>query len=260
MGQFAQRLNKNIGAYFGESIDLQQVLCDDLEAARKFGWQIEKLPVSASLDLFAFYRSINLPRKRLYISTGIHGDEPAGPLAVRQLLQENPWPNDLEIWLCPCLNPTGFPLNRRENVDGVDLNRDYRHLQSDEVCAHVAWLQRQPSFDLTLCLHEDWEARGFYLYELNRQHEPSPAEQVIEAVSKVCPIDLSSEIEGRPAQGGIIRPDLDPTQRPEWPEAFYLIQHKTHHGFTLESPSDFLLETRVKALVTAVKTILQEHY
>ena len=57
MAPFAQRLNKNIGAYFGESIDLQQVLCDDLEAARKFGWQIEKLPVSASLDLLAFYRS-----------------------------------------------------------------------------------------------------------------------------------------------------------------------------------------------------------
>jgi hypothetical protein len=253
-----QRLGKNIGAYFGEAIDINQVLRDDLEAARQFGWQIEKLPVSASLDLLAFHRCINPARKRLYISTGIHGDEPAGPLAVRQLLQEHPWPSDLEIWLCPCLNPTGFPLNRRENVKGVDLNRDYRHLRSDEICAHVAWLQKQPKFDLTLCLHEDWEAHGFYLYELNPDHAPSPAEKVIEAVSKLCAIDLSPEIEGRPAHGGIIRPDLDPTKRPEWPEAFYLIQHKTRHGFTLEAPSDFSLETRVQALMVAVKTILQE--
>ena len=32
----------------------------------------------------------------------------------------------LDVWLCPCLNPTGFPLNRRENGKGLDLNRQYR--------------------------------------------------------------------------------------------------------------------------------------
>ena len=65
MGQFAQRLNKNIGAYFGESIDLQQVLCDDLEAARKFGWQIEKLPVSGH------YNIVLTTRRRGTIPTGL---------------------------------------------------------------------------------------------------------------------------------------------------------------------------------------------
>ena len=64
-------------------------------------------------------------------------------------------PIDAALWLCPCLNPTGFPLNRRENAEGIDLNRDYRHLQSAEVRAHIDWLGRQPFFDLTLCLHED---------------------------------------------------------------------------------------------------------
>ncbi len=100
---------------------------------------------------------------RVYISTGIHGDEPAGPLAALQLLQEDCWPKDAALWMCPCLNPTGFPLNRRENAQGIDLNRDYRHLETAEVQAHTSWLQRQPAFDLTLCLHEDWESRGFYI-------------------------------------------------------------------------------------------------
>ena len=58
------------------------------------------------------------------------------------------WPDDAEIWLCPCLNPTGFPRNTRENAGGVDLNRDYKHRRSAEVRAHIAWLQRQPNFDL----------------------------------------------------------------------------------------------------------------
>ena len=120
----------------------------------------------------------------------------------------------------------------------------------------MAWLKEQPDFDLTLCLHEDWESHGFYVYEVNPDHEPSLGEKMIEAVSKVCPIDHSPVIEDRPARGGIIRPDLDPAQRPLWPEAFYLIMNKTRHSYTLEAPSDFPLSTRVAALVAAVRSVL----
>jgi hypothetical protein len=157
--------------------------------------------------------------------------------------------NCSEIWICPCLNPTGLALGTRENADGVDLNRDYRHLRTAEVRSHVQWLSRQPRFDLTCCLHEDWESRGFYLYELNPRGVPSAAERVLARIARVCPIDLSPEIEGRPATGGLIRPNLDPASRPEWPEAFYLIQHQSDHSFTFEAPSDFPLPVRVRALV-----------
>src|SRR6185295_15981635 len=189
-----QRLGKNKDGYKGETIDIASVVREDLSVAQRFGWQIERLPVATDLELLAFTRpaasnSESRATPRIYISTGIHGDEPAGPLAIRQLLQESQWPLGTSFWLCPCLNPTGFPLNRRENAKGVDLNRDYRHLHAPEVRAHVAWLERQPGFDLTICVHEDWESHGFYLYELNPDRLPSPAERVIEAVSKVCPID-----------------------------------------------------------------------
>ena len=64
-------------------------------------------------------------------------------------------------------------------------------------------------------------------------------------------------IETRPAHGGIVRPDVDPLSRPQWPEAFYLLQHKTRLSYTLEAPSDFPLATRTAALATAVKAALQ---
>jgi hypothetical protein len=178
-------------------------------------------------------------------------------LAVRQLLQENKWPVGLELWICPCLNPTGFVLNRRENEAGTDLNRQYRHPEAEETRAHVAWLKRQPHFDLALCLHEDWEARGFYVYELNPENRPSSAEAMIDRVGKVCPIDPSEIIEDRPARNGIIRPSIDPRTRPQWPEAFYLITCKTRLSYTLEAPSDFPLAVRVAALVEAVTAALQ---
>ncbi len=256
-----QRLNKNHDRYHGETIDIAAVLRDVRAAATAHGWQIESLPVTEALSLPALTRrpsSFRPPHSalRMYLSAGIHGDEPAGPLAVRQLLQENSWPAGAEIYLCPCLNPEGFRLNRRENEDSIDLNRDYKHLQTAAIRAHTTWLLRLPPFDLCLCLHEDWESHGFYLYELNPDNRSSLAPRMIEAAAPVCPIDLSPVIEGREASGGIINPKLDPNSRPQWPEAFFLLQHKSRLSYTLEAPSDFLLPTRVAALVAATKAAL----
>ena len=255
-----QKLGKNHGGYHGETIDIHAVLRDVQAAAQTYGWTSELFYQTGGLELFALHRKPEVrsrkPEARIYISAGIHGDEPAGPLAALKLIEENHWPPDAELWLLPCLNPAGFILNLRENDARKDLNRDYRHLETGEVTAHIRWLERQPRFDLYLCLHEDWESHGFYLYEQNPDNQPSLAEKMIAAVKEVCPIDLSENIEGRPAQGGIIRPTLSPQERPDWPEALYLISHKSRQGYTLEAPSDFPLPVRILALVAAVNVAL----
>lgn len=252
-----QPLGRNLGSYHGERIVPADLLGECVEAAHLHGWRMEMILDGAELELLALlHHDSEQPKPRVYISTGIHGDEPAGPAALLELLRSDLLPHHLDYWLCPCLNPAGFNLNSRANPDGIDLNRDYRNPSSREVRAHIAWLERQPRFDLALCLHEDWESKGFYLYELNPDGHPSLASAMVEAIRHVCPIDGSPEIEGRAAMGGVIRPSLDPALRPDWPEAFYLIQHKTRLSYTLESPSDFPLETRVQALVTAVQTAL----
>lgn len=254
-----QRLGKNHGGYHGETIDIQKVLSDIEAAAKRHGWASEIFFETQEFKWLALHRTPRASRSapRAYISTGIHGDEPAGPLAALELLQENNWPENAEIFLLPCLNPAGFKLNRRENADGKDLNRDYRNPQTAEVRAHIAWLERQPKFGLTLQLHEDWESNGFYVYELNPDNLPSLAAKIVEAVARVCPVDLSELIEGRPAQNGIIRPVTDPRVRPDWPEAFYLMTHKTSLSYTLEAPSDFPLKTRVTGLKAAVQAALE---
>jgi hypothetical protein len=262
-----RRLGKNVNGYFGETIELSSVLHDCIAAATARGWTVKQVPVNENLGLPAFTRGDSIitgdepasgtVKPRVYISTGIHGDEPAGPLAVRQLLQENQWPMDFDLWLCPCLNPTGFLLRRRENAEGLDLNRQYLAPQAGETVAHIRWLEQQPSFDLCLCLHEDWEAHGFYVYELNPDNRASLAEAIVGRVATVCPVDQSEVIEGRPAKQGIIRPSINPRDRPQWPEAFYLLTYKTRLSYTLEAPSDFPLMSRVAALVLGVTAALQ---
>ncbi len=265
--QQARRLGKNVNGYFGETIDLPSVLRDCAAAATAHGWTVSEIGVNESLSLPALRRSGSISssqppesakaRPRVYISTGIHGDEPAGPLAARHLLQENKWPAGFDVWLLPCLNPTGFLSNHRENAHGLDLNRQYLGTQAAETAAHIRWLEKQPPFDLCLCLHEDWEAHGFYVYELNPENRPTLAQAMIAAVAALCPVEQSELIEGRPARHGIIRPSVDPRDRPQWPESFYLLTHKTRLSYTLEAPSDFPLVNRVAALVVAVNAALE---
>jgi len=253
-----QRLGKNLNGYYGETIDIRSVLRDIEAAALAYGWTSEIFHTKGDLDWVALHRPARTTDQvsRIHISAGIHGDEPAGPLAARQLIQDDRWPGNVEIFLLPCLNPLGFLLNQRANPEGIDLNRDYRNPRSTETRRHIAWLERQPQFDLYLCLHEDWEAHGFYLYETNPDERSPLAENIIAAVAPVCPVDGSEIIEGRPAQGGIIRPKVSLLDRPDWPEAFYHLTHKARHGCTLEAPSDFALPVRVNALVAAVNAAL----
>ncbi|MBC8096857.1 MAG: M14 family metallocarboxypeptidase [Akkermansiaceae bacterium] len=258
-----QRLGKNLARYCGDTIDIWQTLEEVEAAAQQHGWSSETFFHTPGFKLPGLHRkppvALASPfQPRIYLSAGIHGDEPAGPLAALRLLQENRWPDNAELWFCPCLNPVGFTLNCRENAHGIDLNRAYLNPSVEETIAHIAWLQRQPNFDLCLLLHEDWESHGFYLYEQNPDNRPSLAETMVEAVAPVCPVDPNELIEGRPAKNGIIRPNIDLKSRPDWPEAFYVITHKTSLSYTLEAPSDFALPVRVNALVTAVNSAVAE--
>ncbi len=258
-----KRLGLNRGGYQGETIHIENTLRETLALAYQHGWNVQSLTASPTLELPVLTRppsDRSLWAPRIYISSGIHGDEPAGPLALRELLRQNLFPPQAWLWACPCLNPTGFHRNSRTSADGVDLNRDYRHGATPEVRSHIAWLRTLPMFDLALCLHEDWEAAGFYVYELNPANLPSLAPSILRAVEDVCPIDRSPVIDGREAHNGLIRPKLDPAARPEWPEAFFLVQHKTRLSYTLEAPSDFDLQVRTAALTqgaaAAVRSLL----
>jgi hypothetical protein len=247
-----QKLGKNAGRYHGETIDIDRVQRETHEAALEHGWQSELFFSGEDFELRGYQRSHSSAAPNLYISTGIHGDEPSGPLAIRELVKENSWP-DANLWLVPCLNPTGFRLNTRENKCGIDLNRDYRHLNCAEVRAHVRWLEKQPGFDLNLVLHEDWESNGFYVYELNPSNRRSLAEDIVEAVRSVCPIEAAELVDNWECRAGIIRPQANPADRPQWAESLWLSVHKTKQSYTLETPSDFPVESRTRAHIAAVR-------
>src|SRR5258705_13433257 len=97
--RYPQRLGKNIGSYQGETIDVHKLLEDVQEVAVKTGW--ERVPMRAAEpgepdeQLLAFQKIAKQPREHVYISSGMHGDEPAGPLALLRLFEEDEWPSDI---------------------------------------------------------------------------------------------------------------------------------------------------------------------
>jgi protein MpaA len=179
-------------------------------AGAKAGFKCERFGTTADGPLIALTKRTAGQRPRIYLSAGIHGDEPAPPLALLSLVESGDLDGRAVWFLCPVLNPGGLARGTRENASGTDLNRDYRAPASPEVTAHTVWLRRQPNFDMAIAVHEDWESTGFYLYELNPDKRASAAQPMVTAASKACPIDMSPMIEGFEARGGIIRPVLNP--------------------------------------------------
>jgi len=99
------------------------------------------------------------------LAAGIHGDEPAGPAALLALLEDDALDPRFAYRIWPCTNPTGYALATRESETGIDLNRSFgRGGQSPEARAIVT-ANRDRKFALTIDLHEDGDADGFYCYD-----------------------------------------------------------------------------------------------
>lgn len=228
------------------------------EAARREGFSVVSFGDIDGIPLLACTRSGRTDARRFYLSSGIHGDEPAPALALLRLVEEGRLDPFHDWTLCPLLNPTGFALRQRENFSGIDLNRDYLRPRSAETSAHSRWLQQQAPFDLAICSHEDWEATGFYLYELNPDNLASPAADMIAAAVTHHPIETATLIDGREvAAPGIIRPTSDPLLRELWPEAIFLLHHGTRLVFTTETPSSLPIDLRISIHQTVTLTALQ---
>ena len=223
------------------------------ESAAAVGFSPTLLAELPAGPLVAWERPVSGPR--VYLSAGIHGDEPAGPLALLELLREGFFIPSVHWLLCPALNPSGLAALTRENATGIDLNRDYWLRDTAEVMAHALWLDARCSPDLFISLHEDWETTGFYFYEINlHEDQPRRARRILDSVSPWFPPEPGPEIDGHEArEPGWIDHAAEPDLPEGWPEAIYLAKMGCPISFTFETPSHAPLPRRVAAHVAAVK-------
>jgi predicted deacylase len=229
--------------------------------ARASGFVVEKYGRIGDFDLPVLVREGDVdPAPSVYLSAGVHGDEPAGPIAVLELLKRKLLPGSARLTVFPLVNPEGLVRRTRTNAEGIDLNRDYGfENRSVETRAQLDWIGDQ-RFNLVLCLHEDSDGEGFYVYTHDEQgHAVEYATLALEAARPYTGIDPREEIDDMPARNGQMRPppEVVDRNRTDLPEALRLF---FHHGprltITTETPSGFAITNRVEAQCAAVSAIL----
>ena len=246
--------------YYGSAvqIDVADYLSEFSALAEQFGFSRQVLAEVDGHEIPAFVRQAE-GAARVYVSSGMHGDEPAGPLALCELLKEGLFTVAVEWMLCPLMNPTGVAMGSRENKQGVDLNRDYLRRSSAEVAGHVRWLEKQPVPDVFLSLHEDWESTGFYLYEIQKCEFSSVADAILKAAANEIGPEPSSLIDDHAVRepGWIFhKPEADFPE--DWPEAIYMANMGTQVSYTFETPSSLELNKRINCHKLALNKAVEE--
>ena len=196
-------------------------------------------------------------RLKAMVSAGIHGDEPSGVEAICSFLENNRFDNFSDEWeltFLPCLNPYGYEHGLRENHEGKDLNRLFKH-ESPPTEVRFAKSIFDSSYDLTIELHEDFMTPGYYLYQKGTHAEDDLlGKKILQAVKNIMPINLNGEIDGCSAQGGIIVQGNEPMDW--WPMALYSLSKGTRRCLTLETATKLSMDARIEAHLVAIDTAL----
>ncbi len=198
--------------------------------------------------------------RRVLISGGIHGDEPAGVETICAFLENQLYKNFLDDWeftLLPCINPSGFEVGTRNNQDDIDLNRKFREDQVPREVAFVKNILDLP-YDLDLELHEDGDSSGYYLYQKDQATDLSSlGRAILGRVESIHPLNLAEEIEEVPANRGLLSRLSEPDEMEWWPMALYAYTRGCSHVLTLETSPALPMDVRIKAHLLAIQTALE---
>ena len=194
---------------------------------------------------------------RLGIFAAIHGDEPEGALALRELLYElTTFPilalgYELHAYLI--CNPTGYEDGTRFSRAGYDLNREFwRGSRQPEVALleHELTINR---FHGVVALHSDNTTDGLYAYARGATMTEAIAEPALAAAEAFLPRATAATIDGFPARHGVIKDCYegvlgDPRQL-----------HPAPFDIIFETPQKTPIESQMRAAVAAMHAILREY-
>ena len=211
------------------------------------------------MPCYELYSVNDILNTQLYVSAGIHGDEPAGTEALLAWAEKNyKLLSKIPLIIYPCLNPWGLIENSRLNVKGKDLNRSWDK-SGEVIISEVIKRSEGARFSLAINLHEDYDANGIYLYEPpHGKKRDDLANKILSSGRKYIPIDTRKKIEGRWARKGVIRPAASSLPKEGLPEAAFLQEFRSDRTFVFETPSEYDLRIRVQAQVAMLERAVSE--
>ena len=199
------------------------------------------------------YRLVNHNANKLYLSSGIHGDETSGPHTLINLLKEPEFFNSLDVTIFPILNMYGHLHNQRHNAKDVDLNRDFKHKRHQETKNHLKLMEND--YDIALCLHEAKDADGVFIYKPNKNKIIDMLEDILNSMTKYMRIDKRHNIMKSKIEPGIFK-DVK-YKEVHMTEAVYLADRGVD-AFTIEVPHDRPMHQREETLRAGIKEAVRQ--
>jgi len=153
------------------------------------------------------------------ISGGVHGDEPAGVYSVLDFLENGAkkYSDDFRFFAYPCINPSGFELDKRENKNGINLNREFKDEPEykEIILINRSLLKGPEKYVFTMDMHETGLEEEldneyalpfkFYMWEICAKKKLRVGDKVIQAIHKEnIPICLWEEIMSDQNDMGVI--------------------------------------------------------
>lgn len=193
----------------------------------------------------------------VYLSAGIHGDEAGTVLGLLQWAESHRDKlSRIPLLIYPCLNPWGLENNSRFNPQGLDLNRVWDE-SATPLIAKIMQKIGDYHFRISICLHEDYDGQGIYLYAPGGSKKVRKiADTVLSATEKIIPRDLRKKIDGRKCTNGMIFPQPSKPPVEGLPEALFLYRNCGRVNFTVETPSEWSIQLRADAHTKMLETTL----
>ena len=197
--------------------------------------------------------------KRVLLTGGVHGSEPAGCIAAVQLLElvaAHPEAfAGYEFTVVPLVNPEGFRDDTRQNEnDHADLNRAVNPGDAvpKEIRLVLPVLDRGP-WDLALDLHASGSTtttgkNGFFAIRTTGSDELLHA--VMSEFAQTHPVLDETTMRYDMVEPGVMQSHNDGTVKQ------YLYSHGTERSFTVEAPALGELGPQVNGLVDMVRGFL----
>ena len=218
--------------------------------ARQAGWTVETVVEQGGFPVVVISNACDDgDGSSLYLSAGIHGDEPAGVAGLLRWAEENAEVlSGIRFVIFPCLNPWGLAENCRLDAAGRDLNRMFDEAVTSPIREWREFMGGK-RFDVAAMLHEDYDAHGTYLYELTRRGRRD-GDRLLAGVDPVMPRH-EGRADGQKLQNGIKRRTRGIRGIAEtidgMAEAIHLYLEHAEVTLTFETPSEFSLYRRVEA-------------
>jgi protein MpaA len=238
------------------TLNVNELLNEIKKTALENEFKLDTFGTVSDFDLISLKKE-NGAEKNVYISAGIHGEEPAPPVALLNMMKENGFSKQYNWYIVPLINPVGMSKGLRKNADKKDLNREYKPTtKATEVIYHINVLKSIPSCQVCFFLHEDSGEDGFYMYSIrdNKTHK-----KILDAAKNFGEISNKKKLDKFPRKskglidGGtaiyddILKYTETAYLNKLWPESKMYI---------LEAPKKAEIENRIKMIESAIKSAL----